>query len=205
MLRIILQIVGVIILIPVVIIITLKIDKMDEDGPSILFPGGELVSGELHTGPDPDWSFTDDIFTIELQLVDPLSSRISFRSVTTILPSFLLFDRDFPFEQKVDIALSRGQGVPTSKESPGEIRCHWWDRLRAGGDRDCGGTFDHRRSRRGRRQLRLGGPAHGRASRGCEGCLRRIRHRVGTPGPLRSSRQGHHRSRDEYSGKQIGG
>ena len=68
MLRIILQVIGVIILIPLVTIITLRIDNQDADGPSILFPGGELVSGELHTGPDPDWGFTDEVPTIELQL-----------------------------------------------------------------------------------------------------------------------------------------
>ena len=78
MLRIILQVVGIVILIPLVTIVTLKIAKQDADGPSILFPGGELISGELHTGPDPDWSFTDDVFTIELQLEDPLSSRTIF-------------------------------------------------------------------------------------------------------------------------------
>ena len=77
-LRIILQIVGVIILIPAVTIVTLRTANQDADGPSILFPGGELVSGELHTGPDPDWSFTDEVPTIELQLVDPLSSRTIF-------------------------------------------------------------------------------------------------------------------------------
>lgn len=75
MLRSILQIVGVIVLIPLVTIATLKIDNQDADGPSILFPGGELVSGDLYTGPDPDWRFTDDVPTIELQLVNPLSSR----------------------------------------------------------------------------------------------------------------------------------
>ena len=78
MLRLILQIVGVIILIPIVTIGTLKIDKQNNDGPSILFPGGELLSGDLHTGPDPDWSFTDQVPTIELQLVHPLSSRTIF-------------------------------------------------------------------------------------------------------------------------------
>jgi hypothetical protein len=74
-LRIVLQVVGILILIPAVTIITLRIDHQDADGPSILFPGGELISGELHTGADPDWSFTDDISVIELQLDDPLSSR----------------------------------------------------------------------------------------------------------------------------------
>lgn len=78
MLRIILQVIGVIILIPLVTMVTLKTHNQNADGPSILFPGGELVSGELHTGPDPDWSFTDDVPTIELQLVNPLSSRTIF-------------------------------------------------------------------------------------------------------------------------------
>jgi len=76
--RIILQVIGILILIPAVSYVTLRIANQDADGPSILFPGGELVSGELHTGPDPDWSFTDDVPTIELQLVNPLSSRTIF-------------------------------------------------------------------------------------------------------------------------------
>ena len=75
MTRIILQVIGILILVPVVIIVTLRIDNMNADGPSILFPGGELVSGELHSGTDPDWKFTDDIFTIELQLNVPMASR----------------------------------------------------------------------------------------------------------------------------------
>ena len=45
------------------------------DGSDFVFSGGSLVSGELHTGPEPDWSFTNDIVTIELQLEDPPRSR----------------------------------------------------------------------------------------------------------------------------------
>ena len=56
-------------------LVTLRIDNRNADGPSILFPGGVLVSGELHSGAEPDWSFTDEVPTIELQLVDPASSR----------------------------------------------------------------------------------------------------------------------------------
>lgn len=74
-LRIVLQIVGIVVLIPAVAIFTLRTANQDADGPSILFPGGKLVSGELHTGPEPDWSFTDEIPVIELQLVEPLASR----------------------------------------------------------------------------------------------------------------------------------
>lgn len=75
-LKIALQVVGILLLIPAVAMATLRFDNRNADGPSILFPGGELVSGNLHTGPEPDWSFTDDIFTIELQLNDPVSSRL---------------------------------------------------------------------------------------------------------------------------------
>ncbi|MFT5210318.1 MAG: hypothetical protein ACI9CE_002043 [Flavobacterium sp.] len=78
MLRIIIQLIGIILLIPAITYITLRLDNQNADGPSILFPGGELVSGELHTGVDPDWVFTDEIFTIELQLDNPMSSRTIF-------------------------------------------------------------------------------------------------------------------------------
>ena len=54
MLRIVLQVIGIVVLIGAVAIISLKIDNMGADGPSILFPGGELVTGKLHSGPDPD-------------------------------------------------------------------------------------------------------------------------------------------------------
>jgi hypothetical protein len=75
MLRIILQVIGIVVLFGAVTIITLKIDNMDADGPSILFPGGELITGEQHSGAEPIWAFTDDIPIIELQLDGPMSSR----------------------------------------------------------------------------------------------------------------------------------
>ena len=71
-----LQIVGIFLLIPAVAMATLRYETRNDDGPSIIFPGGELVSGDLYTGPEPDWSFTDQVSTIELQLNDPLSSRL---------------------------------------------------------------------------------------------------------------------------------
>lgn len=73
MLRIILQVVGVLLLIPAVTLVTLKFKYSSADGPSTLFPGGELVSGEMYTGAEPDWAFTDGVPIIELQLDD--SSR----------------------------------------------------------------------------------------------------------------------------------
>ena len=75
MLKITAQILGLIVLLLAVTVITLKLKNQNADGPSVLFPGGELVAGELYQGAEPDWSFTDDIFTIELQTYEPTSSR----------------------------------------------------------------------------------------------------------------------------------
>lgn len=73
--RIFLQILGVILLIPAVAMLTIKLDKQNDDGPSILFPGGAFTSGTFHQGPEPDWSFTDDIAVIELLLEEQGTSR----------------------------------------------------------------------------------------------------------------------------------
>jgi hypothetical protein len=73
--KILLQIIGILVLLLLVTLGTLKLKHRDDDGPSILFPGGKLISGELYQGPEPDWSFTDDVFTIELETSDPVSSR----------------------------------------------------------------------------------------------------------------------------------
>jgi hypothetical protein len=45
------------------------------DGPTAILPGGPLVSGDLVTGPEPDWSFARDIPEMEFQLVEPPQSR----------------------------------------------------------------------------------------------------------------------------------
>jgi len=76
--KIVLQVLGILLLIPAVAMATLRFENRNADGPSILFPGGEMTSGELHSGPEPDWSFTDDIETVELQLNDPMASRLIF-------------------------------------------------------------------------------------------------------------------------------
>ena len=89
--RIVLQILGILILIPAVSYLTLRYDNKDADGPSILFPGGELVSGELYQGPEPDWSFTDDVNTIELQQFnnEEFFHRISFgENASMTIPSY---------------------------------------------------------------------------------------------------------------------
>ncbi len=78
MLRLILQLIGIAVLIPAVAYVTLALENRNADGPSILFPGGELVSGELYSGPEPDWRFTRDVQLVELQLTNPSTSRLIF-------------------------------------------------------------------------------------------------------------------------------
>lgn len=68
-------VVGCLLLIPVTAVLTAAAKQRFTEGADFVFSGGPLVSGELHTGADPDWSFTDDIQTIELQLLDPPRSR----------------------------------------------------------------------------------------------------------------------------------
>ena len=51
------------------------------DGPSAIFPGGPFSSGEMHSGPEPDWSFMTDYPELEFQLVDPPVSRIIWSQV----------------------------------------------------------------------------------------------------------------------------
>ncbi|MBV1905503.1 MAG: hypothetical protein KUG75_05445 [Pseudomonadales bacterium] len=45
------------------------------DGPIAIIAGGAFKSGELYTGPIPDWTFVEDINTVEFQLIDPERSR----------------------------------------------------------------------------------------------------------------------------------
>jgi len=45
------------------------------DGGIAVFPGGPLEAGELHTGPEPDWTAVRDVPEIKLELVAPAESR----------------------------------------------------------------------------------------------------------------------------------
>ena len=62
-------------LIPATVVAIAAAKQRFADGPNQLFSGGPLESGELHTGPEPDWSVVSDVQTIELQLLDPPRSR----------------------------------------------------------------------------------------------------------------------------------
>ena len=63
------------ILIPVTAVSTAAVKQRLSDGSNFVFSGGPLVEGELYSGPEPDWSFVDDIPLIELQLINPPTTR----------------------------------------------------------------------------------------------------------------------------------
>ena len=63
-------------LIPVTAVSTAAVKQRFSDGPNRVFSGGPLESGDLYSGPEPDWSFVNDIPTIEMQLIDPPTSRV---------------------------------------------------------------------------------------------------------------------------------
>ena len=56
-------------------VVTAAVKQRSQDGPNRVFAGGPLISGDLYQGLEPDWSFVNDIDTIELQLLDPEESR----------------------------------------------------------------------------------------------------------------------------------
>ncbi len=62
---------GAVLLLVVVVLIGARF----ADGPLEIIAGGPFSSGELHTGPEPDWAFVADIPTVEFQLLDPARSR----------------------------------------------------------------------------------------------------------------------------------
>ena len=63
------------ILIPVTAVSTAAVKQRLSDGSNFVFSGGPLVEGELYSGPEPDWSFVDDVPLIELQLINPPTTR----------------------------------------------------------------------------------------------------------------------------------
>ncbi|MEJ6516836.1 MAG: hypothetical protein ACKVKL_10260 [Pseudomonadales bacterium] len=56
-------------------IVTAAVKQRSADGPNRVFSGGALVTGKLYSGVEPNWSFVNDIDTLELQLLNPEQSR----------------------------------------------------------------------------------------------------------------------------------
>ncbi len=46
-----------------------------QDGPTMAFPGGPFVSGEVVPSQGVDWSFLRDVDVVELELIEPPQSR----------------------------------------------------------------------------------------------------------------------------------
>jgi hypothetical protein len=70
-LKIALGLAGLLVLIVGVVLVSARF----ADGPVAIIAGGPFSSGELVTGPEPDWSFVHDVREVEFQLVDPARSR----------------------------------------------------------------------------------------------------------------------------------
>jgi len=45
------------------------------DGPVAIIAGGPFTSGDLVTGPEPDWTLMRNVQEVEFQLIDPARSR----------------------------------------------------------------------------------------------------------------------------------
>ncbi len=73
--RTLLRIAGAVVAILVLLTGGLLIGARFADGPLAIVAGGPFQSGELVTGPEPDWSFVADIGEVEFQLLEPARSR----------------------------------------------------------------------------------------------------------------------------------
>jgi hypothetical protein len=73
--RSVLRILGVLVVVLLVAIGGLAAGARFADGPIAIFAGGPFTSGELVSGPEPDWSFVRDVQEVEFQLLDPPRSR----------------------------------------------------------------------------------------------------------------------------------
>jgi hypothetical protein len=58
-----------------VVISALLVGARFADGPIAIIAGGPFTSGELVSGPEPDWSLVRDVQEVEFQLLEPARSR----------------------------------------------------------------------------------------------------------------------------------
>jgi hypothetical protein len=70
-----LRVVGGLLALLLVAIGGLLIGARFADGPVAIIAGGPFTSGELVSGPEPDWSFVRDVQEVEFQLLEPARSR----------------------------------------------------------------------------------------------------------------------------------
>jgi hypothetical protein len=70
-----LRVLGGLIALLLVLIGALLVGARFTDGPIAIIAGGPFKSGELVSGPEPDWSFVRDVQEVEFQLLEPARSR----------------------------------------------------------------------------------------------------------------------------------
>ena len=70
-----LRVLGGLLALLLVVIGGLLVGARFSDGPIAIIAGGPFRSGELVSGPEPDWSFVRDVREVEFQLLDPARSR----------------------------------------------------------------------------------------------------------------------------------
>ena len=70
-----LRVVGGLLALLLVVIAGLLVGARFADGPIAIVAGGPFTSGELVSGPEPDWSFVGGVREVEFQLLDPARSR----------------------------------------------------------------------------------------------------------------------------------
>jgi hypothetical protein len=73
--RVLLRIMGGLIAVLVLLVGGLLVGARFADGPLAIVAGGPFQSGELVSGPEPDWSFVSDVGEVEFQLLEPARSR----------------------------------------------------------------------------------------------------------------------------------
>lgn len=71
----ILRILGGLLALLIVVIGVLAVGARFHDGPIAIIAGGPFTSGELVSGPEPDWSFVRDVREVQFQLLQPARSR----------------------------------------------------------------------------------------------------------------------------------
>ncbi len=68
---------AVLVAVPLLGVLALVVGARFADGPVAIVAGGPFKTGELRTGPEPDWSFAHDVREVEFQLVEPARSRVT--------------------------------------------------------------------------------------------------------------------------------
>jgi hypothetical protein len=73
--RFVLRLVGSVLGLGVLALVGLLFGARFADGPIAIVAGGPFRSGDLVSGPEPDWAFAREVGEVEFQLLDPPRSR----------------------------------------------------------------------------------------------------------------------------------